>query len=56
MFVEKVSVYSNRGMIQRVPRRPHCCKQGFGLTGVLSLHKHSFFSPLLTANLLLNLC
>ena len=56
MFVEKVSVYSNRGMIQRVPRRSHRCKQGFGLTGVLSLHKHSFFSPLLTANLLLNLC
>ena len=36
MLVEKVSVYSNRGMIQRLPRSSHCCKQGFGLTGVLS--------------------
>ena len=25
MFVEKVSVDSNRGMIQRVPGSSHCC-------------------------------
>ena len=55
MCVKEAGIYSNRGMLQHyVSRSSHCCKQGYGLTAILSLQKPSFFSALLTAKLLLN--